>query len=454
MRGLRTTIGLAVVLGGLFAYIYFVTWKQPDQAAGPKQDKVFASLEADKIEELRIKSESGDTSALKKDKDGWHLAEPVADGGSRKPTCPRITSALAQLEIVRVIDEKPANLNDYGLATPRIEVDFKATGDKDFRSLLIGQKSPTGGNLFAKRKAEDKVFLIAGFQEPTFNKATFDLRDKAVLHFDRDKVDRIAIDAAGKGLELAKTGNDWKHLEADAGPRRTSPPSRACIGRLMSAQMKSIASDTPSPADLKKYGLDKPSATVTLGLGSATAALQIGGKSPDGAMYAKDASKPIVMTIDSALVDELKKGPDDYRRKELFAFRAYDATRLEFTRGGQTVAFDKIKGSKPVDEDKWQRAGDRPSPVRCRQGEDERPPREAGKRPRDEVRGLDGEDRPRLARLDGLREVRRRQEGRARDVREIRRHGLRQPRRRSRAPRQVSPTEYDEIVKKLDELTK
>ena len=192
---------------------------------------------------------------------------------------------------MRVIDEKPANLNDYGLTTPRIEVDFKATGDKDYRTLLIGQKSPTGGNLFAKKKGEDKVFLIAGYQEPTFNKTTFDLRDKAALHFDRDKVDRIAIDAGGKGLELAKAGNDWNISK----PLKTASDFSAVeglIGRLMSAQMKSIASDTPSPADLKKYGLDKPTATVTLGMGSATAALQIGGKSPDGSVYAKDASKP------------------------------------------------------------------------------------------------------------------------------------------------------------------
>jgi hypothetical protein len=42
MRGLRTTIGLIVVLGGLFAYIYFVTWKQPVEGPGPKQEKVFA----------------------------------------------------------------------------------------------------------------------------------------------------------------------------------------------------------------------------------------------------------------------------------------------------------------------------------------------------------------------------------------------------------------------------
>jgi hypothetical protein len=355
MRGLRTTIGLVVVLGGLFAYIYFVTWKQPEETPGTKLDKVFASLAADKIEELRIKTESGDSSALKKDKDGWHLSEPVAAPASDTEVS-GITSALSQLEIVRVIDEKPASLNDYGLASPRIEVDFKAAGDKEFRTLLIGEKSPTGGNVFAKKKGEDKVFLVAAYQEQTFNRKPFDLRDKAVLRFERDKVDRIAIDADGKALELAKTGTDWNLTK----PIKTTSDFSAVeglIGRLLSAQMKSIASDDASPADLKKFGLDKPSAAVTLGVGSATAALQIGGKAPDGSMYAKDASKPLVMTIDSALVDELKKGPDDYRRKELFAFRSYDATHLELTRGGQTIAFDKIKAATPAAEDKWQRAG-------------------------------------------------------------------------------------------------
>jgi hypothetical protein len=59
------------------------------------------------------------------------------------------------------------------------------------------------------------------------------------------------------------------------------------------------------------------------------------------------------MTIDPMLVDDFKKGPDDYRKKDLFAFRAYDATHIELTRGKETVAFDKIKGAKPEDEDKW-----------------------------------------------------------------------------------------------------
>jgi hypothetical protein len=355
MRGLWTTAGLVVVLGGLLAYIYFVTWKQPTDTPGPKQDKVFASLEADKIDELRVKSESGETTSLKKDKDGWHVTEPVSAVASDTEVS-AMTTALSQLEIVRVVDEKAANLNDYGLSSPRIEVEFKAAGDKDFRSLLLGQKSPTGGNLFAKRKADDKVFLIPAFQEQTFNHGTFDLRDKAALHFDRDKVDRISVDAGGKDLELAKAGTDWTLTK----PIKTTSDFSAVeglIGRLMSAQMKSIAADNPTPADLKKFGLDKPAATVTLGLGSAKAELAIGGKAPDGSIYARDESKPLVMTIDNALVDELKKGADDYRRKDIFGFRAYDATHIELTRGAQTVAFDKVKAQKPTDEDKWQRAG-------------------------------------------------------------------------------------------------
>ena len=59
MRGLRSTIALLVVLAGLGAYIYFVTWKQPDDGAErPTQEKVFAGFEADKIEEIKVKSDS------------------------------------------------------------------------------------------------------------------------------------------------------------------------------------------------------------------------------------------------------------------------------------------------------------------------------------------------------------------------------------------------------------
>jgi predicted negative regulator of RcsB-dependent stress response len=355
MRGLKTTVGLLVVLGGLFAYIYFVTWKQPAEDASSKLEKVFAGLQSDKIDEIHVHSESGDSTVLKKDADGWKITEPLA-AAAQESEASGIASALSQLEVARVVDENPASLVDYGLGAPRIEIQFKAAGDKDLKTLQIGQKTPAGGNLFAKRGADKRVFTIQSFQEQTFNRSTFDLRDKTAIKFDRDKVDGIEMTADNKTLQLSKSGGDWKIVKPVQALSDTTA-TEGLIGKVQSAQMKSIVTENASAADLKKYGLDKPAATVTFGLGSAKASLLVGGKSSDGSLYARDASKPLVMTVDATLLDDFKKGADEYRRKDLFAFRAYDANRIEITRGGQTIAFDKIKGAKPEDEDKWQRAG-------------------------------------------------------------------------------------------------
>ena len=210
MRGLRSTIALIVVLAGLGAYIYFVTWKKPEGDTGEEDEKVFAGVQADKIDELRITSAGGDVTTLKKDNGAWQVAAAGRGEGRRDRGLRASRRRWRRIDIVRVIDENPSNLNDYGLSNPRIEVDFKAAGDKDYRKLLIGEKSPTGADLFAKRNDEKRVFLIPAFQETTFNKDTFELRDKSVLKFDRDKVDGVEVD---RGRQDAGDGQGRRGLE-------------------------------------------------------------------------------------------------------------------------------------------------------------------------------------------------------------------------------------------------
>src|SRR6185295_6924067 len=330
MRGLKSTIALIVVLAGLGAYIYFVTWKQPEGGAdtGKKQEKVFAGLDSGKIEEVKVTSAAGDATTVKKDAGGWQVVQPLttkADDGE----VGNVTSALAAAEIIRVIDENPTNLTEYGLGNPRIEVDFKAAGDKDYRKLMVGEKTPTGSDIYARRNDEKKVFLISAMQETSLNRTTFDLRDKGLLKFDREKVDGIDVSAGGKTIAIAKDGGDWKitkpvQTKADFGS------VEGLVGRLQSAQMKSIVADEASPADLKKYGLDKPEATVNLAIGSSRATLLVGGKADkDNTVYAREASKPGVVTIEQSLLDDLKKDADTYRRKDLFEFRTFNATHIE-----------------------------------------------------------------------------------------------------------------------------
>jgi hypothetical protein len=108
--------------------------------------------------------------------------------------------------------------------------------------------------------------------------------------------------------------------------------------------MKAIVKPEVTDAkELQEYGLDKPAATVRVGTGSAQAGLAIGKSAGDGVVYAKDLSRPLVFTVESALADELKKPADDFRVKDLFDSRAFNTTRVEVVRGGQTYTFEKDK---------------------------------------------------------------------------------------------------------------
>ena len=101
MRGLRSTIALIVVFGGLLGYIYFVTWKAP--ADTPSKPKVFASLEAEKIGELRIKGSAGETT-LRKLNGQWEIVEPLSTRADSQEAS-TITSKF-QVVIPRKIRER------------------------------------------------------------------------------------------------------------------------------------------------------------------------------------------------------------------------------------------------------------------------------------------------------------------------------------------------------------
>lgn len=356
MRGLRSTLALLVVLLGLCAYIYFVLSKKPDSGAQAAKDRVFVSLDADKIDEIKVKSESGDTTTIKKANGMWQLTAPLTVKADQMQAG-AIATNLSTLEITRVVDEAPTDLKEYGLDSPRVEIEFKASGDKtygDYHRLFLGGKSPTGGDLFARRDADKRVILVAGYTDPIFNRATFDLRDKTLLAVEREKVDHIDVSAGGKTLAFVKDGTDWKLTKpttAFADPAAVD----SLVGRLQGAPMKSIVTEQATPADLKKYGFDKPQATVALTGGGTTASLVVGARATGEDVYVRDPSKALIATTDGALLKELQKGTDDYRRKDIFASRAYSTDRLEFTREGQTIVFEKVKAQGQTPE-KWHRA--------------------------------------------------------------------------------------------------
>jgi len=336
--GWKSTVVLLIVLVGLGGYIYFVDSKKPVGDTATKE-KAFTSVTLDDIEELEIKSDSGERSRVRKSDGLWKLLEPVAaDADQAEITS--IANALPDLEIQRVVDENPSDLKRYGLDMPRIEVGFRKKGRTDFQRLKIGDRTPTGNELYAQTPDKKRVILLGSFVDGTFNKNTFALRDKSVLQFPRDKVTALELTSKSGDMQFAKSGTEWKIVKPFAA-RADFGAIEGIIERLHSLRMQNIVAPDGA-ANPANYGLDKPTGTITVGSGSSRATLLLG-STRDAVINARDASRPMIFTLAPTITMDVFKPLADLRRRDLFDSRAFSATRIEFRRGEEVTALDMTK---------------------------------------------------------------------------------------------------------------
>jgi hypothetical protein len=281
---------------------------------------------------------------LKKTGDHWAIVAP-AQAAADESAVSSLVDALASLEVDKVIDDNPTSLAQFGLDPARYSVSFKAAGDATTHRINIGNKTPTGSGLYARVEGQNRLFLAPAVQDDTLNRTTFDLRDKRVLVFTRDDVDAVSLAPKGSpAIALAKKGNDWR-MTQPLDVRADFSPVDGLIGRLDQVHMLSLVSEgaEPTPAELKTYGLDNPQLIATVGAGSSKATLAIGAKKDDANLYARDLSRPMVFTVEPALLADLTKKPDDLRVKDVFQFKSYSATSLDITHGATAVSYGKKK---------------------------------------------------------------------------------------------------------------
>jgi hypothetical protein len=345
MRGLRSFLALLVILIGLGAYLYFVeSGRTPD--AGDDRDRAFA-IEADAIEALRVQSASGEQTALRRTGDAWEIVEPVTARADATEIS-GLTSSLSTLRVQRRLDDI-TDFSPFGLDAPRIVVQFTAGGQE--RRLALGGKTPPGSDLYARVDDEPRVMLIPVYLESTFDRGTFDLRDKAIVRTDRDAVHTISITSGGRTIELARADGEWRLTQPIVAPADYGEVN-GLVSRLMSAQMRTIEE---APGALTAYGLDRPSVSVRAGSAEAPVVLHLGRESADETVYGRIEGRPEIFTVDTTLRDALQRDPGEFRQKDLFDARAFNATRMEITRDGVTRAFEKraVTGDDGREEQRW-----------------------------------------------------------------------------------------------------
>lgn len=330
----RTTLLLLLVAVGLGAYIYFVEMKREPSDTEAAADRVFANLDAGTISALTLIAANGDETTVQRDGAGWRMTAPVETKADATEVG-GVTSNLATLDLSRIIDEAPADLAAFGLDVPRIVVGF--TNETGSERLLVGGRTATGGDLYAKLDSSPRVFLIPSWLETSLDRTTFQLRDKAIASFDRTRADTLSIIGAPGTIDLVKQGDQWM-LRQPVSARADAGAVDTLLTRLSSGQMQAVVAD--APATLDAYGLEPPRTTVTAAAGSEVLAkVLVGSASGDTAVHMKDDGRAVVFTVDSSLAADLERGVGAYRTKSLFTSAAADARQVTLVRGDDTRVF-------------------------------------------------------------------------------------------------------------------
>jgi len=231
---LIAVIVLAALGGGVYwsEKVKTAEEKAPAKDAPPK----ILTIPDDQFKGIRLQKISGETTVIQKSDAGkWAITEPKPLAADQDAVS-SLVSQLGSLTSDRLIEDSTADLAQYGLKAPSIDVVItKKDGKTD--DLMIGDDTPTGGGAFAKLKSDPRIFSVSSSVKAGLDKGSKDLRDKRLLTFDSDKLTRVELQAKGPGIEFGKNNqNEWQILK---------PKSNTFLLRNDS---RSLSSPSPSSA--------------------------------------------------------------------------------------------------------------------------------------------------------------------------------------------------------------
>jgi len=363
------------VFGGLFSYIWFVERKTEPKREGEREKVTVLAVDKAKAKEITLAPSAGETIRLVKEGTAWKVAAPFAAPADTSAVESILTS-LEKLEADEVVVEQAANPAEYGLDQPSRKVTAVVEGAPAPLTVEFGAKSPDGSSVYARAGGSPKVYLVPQWTEGSFDKKAFDLRDRDLVHVKRDDVRSLEVSGPEGSYALARTdAGEWAFTKPVA-TRAGRWSVDGLLGTLENLRMDSVAAEAAT--DVKAYGLDEPTRTVSLVLkDGSTRTLEIGAPAPDPAAtpapspspgdkaekpkptkyYARQAGTGLVAVVPATLADDLAKGMGELRAKRLLEVATYDTEGFDVVTGGTKKSYAKstTKDKDGVDKTQWKR---------------------------------------------------------------------------------------------------
>src|SRR5437763_7014550 len=303
------------------------------------RDRKLTDLIMAQVARVVLKTPAGEMELQKKG-DHWDVVKPLHTRADDQ----KVGDLIAQVTTARIqqfVADDKGDLHPYGLAEPRGSITLFTQDDK---AGAPGQTLQIGG---APEKEKEQVyvrFASRGFVytlpkkiEEILNAKPDDLRDRHLVRIDTKILDRVTIDAPGKGKTvLARKDENWTIASRNNAPAN-STEARRLIEAMQNEQVTKFVENVAS--NLPKYGLDKPQLTLSFSsFASENTAETKAGEEPfasvafgkvDGEnVYARVGDEPFIVTVRRAAFDQIWADPVQWQNLAIFNFKPEQIHRL------------------------------------------------------------------------------------------------------------------------------
>jgi len=329
--------------------------KKPDEF----RDKKLSDLTLSQVNKAVIKTQAGEIETERKN-DHWSLVRPLKARGDDAKIGDVVSQAISARVDSFVADT--SKLAEYGLDQPKGTITLTVEGQQQPQILSIGgspKEEKDKEKVYAKLSSRDAVVLLPKSVANLLDTKPNDLRDKKLVQFNNDLVDRITVEPAGKEkLVFARDGaKNWVR-KADKDIAINAAVATRILDELNGANVASFVADVAT--ELPKYGLDQSALKVTLSAYSSenTAETKAGekpivgllfGKVEGDNVYAKTDDEPFVLATPKILLDAIPTDGIQLQPLEIFKNKPEDIVSFEVSREGQPtllVERDKDKNWK------------------------------------------------------------------------------------------------------------
>lgn len=348
MMKMRQLIAAAVVLAALAGTLYWSNHRKPASdsvsASSSSSTVKVISLKQDDISKLEVKIKSGDDVVLSRvGPSNWKITSPKPLIADQDPVS-TILYNLSPMDGATVIDEKPSDLKQFGLAEPETQVTATEKDGKSY-TVLVGDDTPTGDSAYVMLSSDPKVYSLPKNTKASFDKGLKDLRDKRLLPVDYDKLSSVEVSGPKLRLTFSSVGGKWT-VHSPANMRGDTSKLENVIEKLRTATMDPSTPDKEKNQAASLFASGTAIATVKATDASGSQELQVRQNGKD-AYYARTTAMDGAFKVSSQLGDAIDKNTEDFREKRVFDLAEASADKVEFHDG--TKAYYLTRGG----EDWW-----------------------------------------------------------------------------------------------------